>query len=153
MMSLETQFKELLKERMKARDAAAVNVIRMVRSRILERKKKEGTEGEADDTVVIEVISSYVKQMRKSLKEYEKVGESASKHIADLQFEIAYLEPMLPKKLDSEATLELVRRIQEQEGISDPKLSGKLIGAVMRKHGSEVEAALVRAAVERLLAR
>jgi uncharacterized protein YqeY len=150
-MSLLVELNTRLKEAMKARRPEEVNVIRMIKSRITERQTSTSFKGEMDDVRIVEVIGTYVKQMSKALVEYDKLGDDAAEHSAGLRFEIAFLTPYLPTKLDEAATFELVSKIHAEEGLDDPRMMGKLIGAVMRNHRDEVDASLVRAAVEKIL--
>jgi uncharacterized protein YqeY len=150
-MPLLNEFNTRLKDAMKGRRADEVNVIRMIKSRIMERQTSASFTGEMDDKVVLEVIATYVKQMTKALAEYEKLGEQAASHIDGIKFEIEYLSPFLPQKLGADETFELVSRIRGEEGIEDSRMIGKLIGAVMRSHRDQVDPNLVRAAAARLL--
>ena len=150
-MPLEQELNNLLKERMKARDGEAVGVIRMIKSRIMEQKKSPDFSGDVTDELVIKVIATYVKQMKKALQEYERMGENGNQQAAGLKFEIAFLEPFLPKKLDEAATRDLVAAAAARESISDPKQMGRLIGAVMKTHRDQVEPALVRQLAQQLL--
>ena len=150
-MSLEQELNNLLKERMKARDSEAVGVIRMIKSRVLEQKKSADFSGEVTDELVLKVIATYVKQMKKALVEYERMGADGNDQAEGLKFEIAFLEPFLPKKLDEAATRELVAAAAARESIADPKQMGRLIGAVMKTHRDQVEPALVKQFAQEIL--
>ncbi len=150
-MAFEDELNARLKERMKARDAQAVNVLRMVKSRILEKKKASGFEGEVGDALVLQVIGTYVKQMRKAQAEYVRMGEAGQAQAEGLAFEITFLEPYLPSKLDREATHALVSAAIESQGIADSRQVGRVIGTVMKTHRDQVDPALVREIAQGLL--
>ncbi len=133
-----------LKTAMKARDSRQLDVIRMVRSRIQNKTKEPGFEGQLDDALCVAIIGLYVKQMKKAIPEYEKAGERAADEIERLEFEVAYLEPFLPKKMDEAATRVLVEGKIAELGISGAKNVGRLMGAIMRDHKADVDGALVR---------
>ena len=151
-MALEEDLNTRLKECMKARDTQAVNVLRMVKSRILEKKKASGFEGEVSDALVLQVIGTYVKQMRKAQAEYGRMGEAGQAQAEALGFEITFLEPYLPTKLDRAATHGLVSAVIESQGIADPRQVGRVIGAVMKTHRDQVDPAVVREIAQELLA-
>ena len=151
-MSLLNELNSRLKEAMKARRSDEVSVIRMIKSRITELQTSSSFQGELDDKAIVGVITAYSKQMTKALTEFEKAGTAGQEQINALKFEIEYLSPFLPKKLDEEATHKLVAEVQEREGIREAKMMGRLIGAVMKSHKEQVDAALVRKAAEKLLA-
>ena len=59
-------------------------------------------------------------------------------------FEIDYLSEFLPKKLDDDAVRELVRSAIRELGVENPKMSGKVMGHIMKSHRDEVDAAVVK---------
>ena len=151
-MSLVNELNSRLKDAMKARRSDEVSVIRMIKSRITELQTSSSFQGEIDDQAVISVITAYSKQMTKALTEFEKAGTAGAEQIDALKYEIEYLSPFLPTKLGEAETFKLVAEVQEREGISEAKMMGRLIGAVMKSHKDQVDPALVRKAAEQLLA-
>jgi len=137
---------------MKARRSEEVSVIRMIKSRVTELQTSANFKGDVDDKDVMGVIAAYSKQMSKALSEFEKAGTAGEEQIASLKYEIDYLSPFLPKKLGEEETAKLVAEVKAREGIEDAKMIGRLIGAVMKSHKDQVDAALVRRAAEQLFA-
>ncbi len=69
-MSVEGQLGELLKESMRAKDMQTANVIRMIKTKHMERRTAAGFKGPLDDSLWLEVITAYQKQLRKSREEY-----------------------------------------------------------------------------------
>jgi uncharacterized protein YqeY len=150
-VSLIQQLDDRLKAAMKARDDRVLKVIRMVRTRLKEYARDQKLEGEIPDPAVREIVGSYVKQLRKSLPEFEKGGAEAREAIAGIQFEIEYLEPFAPQLLDESQTRKLVAEAVETLGHPPAKMAGRVIGQIMKEHKQEVDAALVRRLVEEAL--
>jgi len=145
-MGLHEELDTRLKDAMRAKDERVLDVVRMIRS----RAKKEAIEKniDLDDALYEATISSYVKQMRRALTEYEAAGEAGMEMAEKLRFEIAYLEPFLPAMLDEAAVRDLVRAAIAEHGIADSRQAGRVVGLVMKSHKGEVEPALVKRIAE-----
>lgn len=152
-MTLLEQIDARLHEAMKTHDAKGTDCLRMLKSKITEKRTSPGFKGEVTDSVVQEVAASYVKQLVRALGEFEKAGEAGREHIQKLQWEIDYLSEYLPKHLDEGATRAIVEEAIRQAGAADPSQSGRIIGMVMKGHKDEVDGALVRRLVEEILSK
>jgi len=151
-MPIEQQLNDLLKQALRDKDQATLDVVRMVKSRIQERRTAKGFSGEVDDPLVVEVIAAYRKQLVKALEEYEKAGPKGAEQAAKLRFEIGFCERFLPRAMDREALRSLVQERIAALGIADPKQVGRLVGDVMKSHKGKVEAGDVKAMAEEFLA-
>jgi uncharacterized protein YqeY len=151
-MGLEQTLDDTLKQAMKDRDTRSADVVRMIKSRLAERRTAKGFAGAVDDALVLDVIGAYRKQLQKALVEFEKVGERGAAQAAQLRFEIAFCERFLPRGLDADALRALVRERLGALGISDPKQVGRVVGDVMKSHKGQVEAADVKRVAEEILA-
>ncbi len=127
---------------MKAKDRATVNVVRQIESEVARARTAPGFTGAVDDDLYRRVITSYVKRMEKARAEFAAAGERGRQQVEQLTFEITYLSGFLPQKLGEEETRALVRRTIGELGVTDPRQTGRVIGAVMRS-GSELDGALV----------
>jgi uncharacterized protein len=150
-MGLEQQLDETLKHAIKEKDARTADVVRMVKSRITERRTAKGFSGQVDDAVVLDVIGAYRKQLQKAVPEFERAGERGAAQAAQLRFEIAFLERYLPASMDDAALRTLVSERLAQLGITDAKQVGRLIGDVMKTHKGQVDAADVKRIAEEML--
>lgn len=142
-----------LHEAIKARDLRSADCLRMLKSKLIEKRTSAGFKGDLTDAIVREVAGTYVKQLGRSISEYEKGGEVGKEHIEKIRWEIEYLSEFAPKHLDEAATRAIVEKAVAESGIKDPAQSGRLIGIVMKSHKDEVDAALVRKIIEEILAR
>ena len=150
-MALEQELSERLTRAIKGKDTQTADVLRMVKSRLQERRTAKGFSGQVDDALVLDVIGAYRKQLQKALVEFEKVGERGAAQVAQLHFEIALCEGYLPKGLDETALRDLVRERLASLGIADAKQVGRLVGDVMKTHKGQVEAGDVKRVAEELL--
>ena len=150
-MALEQQLNDTLTQSIKTRDTRTADVVRMLKTRLQERRTAKGFAGEVDDALVLDVIGAYRKQLQKAIAEFEKAGERGAGHVAQLRFEIEFCERYLPKGMDEAALQALVRERIAALGISDPKQVGRLVGDVMKTHKGQVEATDVKRIAEELL--
>jgi hypothetical protein len=150
-MALEQQLTETLTQAIRDKDTRTADVVRMLKTRLTERRTAKGFAGEVDDAVVRDVIAAYRKQLQKALAEYEKVGERGAGQVEQLRFEIAFCERFLPKGMDEGALRALVQERLKTLGVSDPKQVGRVVGDVMKTHKGQVEAGDVKRVAEELL--
>jgi uncharacterized protein YqeY len=150
-MGLEGTLNETLTRAMKDKDQRTADVVRMLKTRVMERKTAKGFAGIVDDALVLDVIGAYRKQLQKALAEFEKVGERGAAQVAQLRFEIGFLESYLPRGMDDSALRALVRERVAALAVTDPKQMGRLVGDIMKSHKGQVEAAEVKRIAEEVL--
>ena len=150
-MALEQRLTETLTQAIKGKDARTADVVRMIKSRLGERRTAKGFSGTVDDALVLDVIGAYRKQLQKALGEFEKVGERGAAHAAQLRFELEFCDRYLPKGMDETAVRALVRERLDALKIADAKQVGRLVGDIMKTHKGQVDAAEVKRIAEELL--
>jgi uncharacterized protein YqeY len=150
-MALEQTLNETLTQAIKAKDTRTADVVRMIKTRIQERRTAKGFAGEIDDAAVVDVIGAYRKLLQKALPDYEKAGERGAAQAEQLRFEIAFCERFLPKTMDEAAVRALVQKRIRALGLGDPKQVGRLVGDIMKTHKGQVEAGDVKRVAEELL--
>jgi uncharacterized protein YqeY len=150
-MSLEQELTDRLTQAIKTKDAPTADVVRMIKTRIQERRTAKDFSGTINDAVVLEVIGAYRKLLQKAIAEYEKLGERGAEQAAKLRFEIGFCEGYLPKGLDEEAVRALVQERIRALGIADAKQVGRLVGDIMKTHKGQVEATDVKRMAEEML--
>jgi len=150
-MSVKDQIEAKLREARLARDEATKNVIGMLKSKVL-LELKSGSGAEDNDALWLDTVKSYVKQLKKTIAEYEKLGERGQQLLAESKFELAFCEQFMPSRLDEAATEALVREAATAGNITDPKQVGKLVGMVMKTHKDQVDSDLLKQVATRVLA-
>jgi uncharacterized protein YqeY len=150
-VSLEQTLTDTLTQAIRAKDSRVADVVRMLKSRITERRTAKGFTGEVDDALVLDVIGAYRKSLQKALPDYEKAGERGQAQAAQLRFEIEFCGRFLPRGLDDAALRALVRERLSALAITDARQVGRLLGDIMKTHKGQVEAGNVKRIAEELL--
>jgi uncharacterized protein YqeY len=150
-MALAQKLDDRLKQAIKDRDTRTADVLRMLKTRLMERRTARGFSGVVDDALVLDVIGAYRKQLQKAVAEFDKLGERGQAQAAQLRFEVALCEGYLPRGLGEDELRALVGERLRALGIADPKQVGRLVGDVMKTHKGQVEAADVKRVAEDLL--
>jgi len=150
-MALEQALTDTLTQAIKAKDGKRSDVVRMIKTKIQERRTAKGASGQVDDALVLDVIGAYRKQLQKALAEFDKVGERGAAQAAVLRFEIEFCERYLPKTMDEAGVRALVKERIAALGIADHKQAGRLVGDIMKTHKGQVEAGDVKRVADELL--
>lgn len=150
-MSLLATLEQALTRAIRDRDQPTADVVRMLKTKLAERRTARGFPGQVDDAIVLEVIGAYRKQLQKALAEYEKLGERGAAQAARLRFELSFCQRFLPRGVDGDALRALVAERLQALGLTDPRQVGRLVGDVMRTHKGQVDAADVKRVAEALL--
>jgi uncharacterized protein len=112
---------------MKARDAARLTALRMLKAALMSKNVEKRRELEPAEE--LQVVSSLVKQRRDAIEQFTAGGrvDLAAKE----QAEIVVLEGYLPPSLTPDELKEAVDRAITETGASGPKDIGKVMKAVM----------------------
>src|SRR5678816_1414328 len=97
--NLEAQLREQLTSAIKAKDLKTANLIRMINTKVMERRTAKGFSGTVDDALILDVIGAYKKQMEKAKQEFASAGDRAKEQIADIDAEIEWCAKWLPQQL------------------------------------------------------
>src|SRR5204862_7995125 len=108
-MTLEQTLDETLKRAMKDKDGRTTDVVRMLKTKLQERRTAKGFAGVVDDALVLDVIGAYRKQLQKAIAEYDKIGQRGDAQAATLRFELEFCERYLPKGVEEAAVPVLVK--------------------------------------------
>ena len=147
-MALIDELSDALKEAMKAKDKPKLDAIRQVQTEIAKKKSEKGEE--ANDELVLGVISSYVKKMTKAVEEYKSLGDRGIEMAEKIQFEIDFLSGWLPEQLSEKDVAKLVDEVLADLGEVDMSQMGRIIGAVMAK-GEGIDGSIVSKLVKEKL--
>src|SRR5215510_8061537 len=126
-MLLRDQVNSDISSAMKAKDASRLSALRMLKAAIMNKGVEKGRD--LDDTEVLQVVSTLVKQRRDSIEQFSKAGRTdlVDKETA----EITVLEHYLPPAA-SEADIDAaITAAIAETGASGAKDIGKVMKAVM----------------------
>lgn len=126
-MTLAEQIDHDLKEAMKARDAARLGTLRMLKSALKYAAiEKSGADAVVDDETAVTVIRKQIKQREDAAEGFEKGGRPDS--AASERAEIEVMSIYLPAALSAEELASIVK-----EAIAESGATGKAqMGAVMK---------------------
>ena len=133
---------------MKAKDAARLSALRMVKAAVMNKEVEKGRG--LEDAEVLQVLGSLVKQRRDSIDQFAQAGRTdlVDKETA----EIAVLETYLPPAATAEEIDAAVAAAVAETGAASPKDMGKVMKAVMPKlAGRNVDGKAVNELVRRKL--
>lgn len=152
-MAIKDDIEARVKQARRDRDEATLNVIGMLKNRVL-TELKSGSGAVETDELWLSVIASYVKQLRKSIPEFERAGERGREAIAGVEVELHFCEQFLPSKLDEAATEALVRTLVATHSLAGQgvKATGRVMGLLMKEHKDSIDGDIAKAVVARVLA-
>src|SRR5918992_1736066 len=133
---------------MKAKDAARLSALRMLKAAVMNKGVEKGRD--LEDAEVVALVASLVKQRRDSIDQFSKAGRSdlVDKETA----EIAVLEQYLPPAATAEEIDAAVAAAIAETGAASAKDMGKVMKAVMPKlAGKNADGKTINEAVRRKL--
>lgn len=147
-MSLNEKIAADIATAMKAKAAARLSALRMLKAAVMNKGVEKGRD--LDDAEVQQVISSLVKQRRDSIEQFSKAGRT---DLVDKETgEIAVLEEYLPPAATAEEIDAAVASAIVESGATSPKDMGKVMKVLMPKlAGKNVDGRAVNEAVRRKL--
>jgi uncharacterized protein YqeY len=147
-MSLNDKVGADITSAMKAKDAARLSALRMLKAAIMNKGVEKGRD--LEDAEVLQVVSSLVKQRRDSIEQFKKAGRTdlVEKETA----EITVLETYLPPAATAAEIEAAVAAAIAETGASSPRDMGKVMKAVMPMlAGKNADGKTVNEAVRRKL--
>jgi uncharacterized protein YqeY len=114
---------------MKAKDAARLSALRMLKAAIMNKGVEKGRD--LDDDEARQVIATLVKQRRDSVEQFSKAGRTdlVEKETAEIAVLSGYLPPAAtPEEIDA-----AIAQAIAETGAASPKDIGKVMKAVMPK--------------------
>jgi hypothetical protein len=133
---------------MKAKDAARLSALRMLKAAIMNKGVEKNRD--LDDAEVLQVVASLVKQRRDSIEQFGKAGRT---DLVDKEAgELKVLEEYLPPAASAEEVAAAVAAAIAETGATTAKDMGKVMKAVMPKlAGKSADGRAVNEAVRRAL--
>ena len=138
-MALEQTLNETLTQAIKAKDTRTADVVRMLKTRIQERRTAKGFSGQVDDALVLDVMGAYRKQLQKAIGDFEKAGERGAAQAAALRFEIEFCERYLPKGLSEEETAKAIADAIAATGATTVKDMGRVMARLKEQHAGRMD--------------
>lgn len=146
-MSLKETLMQDLKTAMKNKDKRTKDTITMVRAAIKQKEVDDHVELNDDD--VIQIIAKEIKERRGSIEEFQKAGRDDL--IDSTKAEIDVLLNYMPEQLSEEELEAMIRKVMEENNITEKKQMGLLMKNIMPKVQGRTDGKAVNAIVNRIL--
>ena len=148
-MTLRTRLNDALKSAMKSKDQRAVSTVRLILAALKDRdiaaRGKGNSEG-IDDTEILQMLQTMVKQREESISLYEKGGrlELAQQE----QEEIDIIRSYLPKQLSDAEVAAAVKEIVAELGATSLKDMGRTMALLRERYAGQMDFAKASSAVK-----
>jgi uncharacterized protein YqeY len=150
-MTIHEELRAELKDAMRSRDRARLDVVRSVETEAARLRSDLGAGAVLGDEEYLRVIDAYVRKMEKARREFVDAGDAGRAQAEKLAFEIDYLGRWLPESVGEEETRAIVDAAIADLGADDPKMAGRVIGHVMKTGPDGLDGALVNRLVRERL--
>src|SRR3989344_1397372 len=148
---LKQKIQDDLQEAMKAKDAARLSAIRMLKSAIQYYEIQKGAGYQATDEDVMDVVAREIKKRKESIELYKQGGREES--AANEQKEVEVLESYLPEQMSEAEVRNLVQEAVKITGAASMQEMGKVMGALMPKVKGKADGTLVSSLVREALSK
>lgn len=153
-MSIYAELNNKLKDAMRADDELTKNIVRSIKAKISEHLVacRLPREGDVPDEIVLKVMAADRKALAKAVEEFKAHGVYCAPIVEGYEAEIAFCDSYIAAAPPQRDVSEIVTEVLTKEGISDPRQTGKAIGAVMKAYRHlGLDGTEVRKAVEAFL--
>lgn len=148
-MSILDRLQTDIVQAMKAKDAATLSTLRMLKAAFMEAKTAKSKDAVLGSDEEIEILQRYVKKRRETIDLNSQAGR-ADLNAAEEQ-EIAVTQRYLPEALSEAAVRELVAQAVASTGATTSKEMGKVMAALMPHVKGRAEGSLVSRLVKESL--
>lgn len=131
----------------KARDAFAVSVLRMLRAAM--KNAEIETREEMDEDAILALMKSEVKKLRDALEQFKSGGREDL--VAQNEKEIAFLQKYLPAQLDDDALRAIIKEVITELGEVTQKDFGRVMSAAMKGAKGQADGGRISALVKEIL--
>jgi uncharacterized protein YqeY len=150
MKDIKSKLNEMLKEALKNKDQAKLNVIKLLKTSITNEEIKTGQK-ELNEDQIISVINREVKKRKEAIEEFKKVGKL--ERAEEEEKELNILLEFLPKQLTIEEIDKLIDNAINQTGAQSAKDIGKVMGFLMKEIKGKADGKLVNELVLKKLSK
>jgi uncharacterized protein len=149
-MTLSQRIDSDLKEAMRAKDAARLSVLRMLKSALKYGAiAKSDAEAELNDAEAAQVIRKQIKQRQDSIESFEKGGRS---ELAEKEREeLSILNRYLPQAMSADEVANVVRETIAEIGATSKAQMGAVMKALQAKVAGRVDGKTLSAEVQKQL--
>ncbi|MBP3191572.1 GatB/YqeY domain-containing protein [Natronogracilivirga saccharolytica] len=140
-----------LKDAMRNKDTQRLQVLRSLKSKILEREISERKGGDVtlSDEQVQQVLMKSAKQRKESISQYKDAGRTDLAQTEE--YELGIIEAYLPEMLSEDEIRDIVKNVIDKIGASSKSDMGKVMGTLMPRVKGKADGSVVNRIVRELL--
>ena len=151
-MTIQQDIQATLKQAMRDKNRPLLNLVRMLKTKMMEQTTKSGFDGEVDDALWLKVITTYEKSQRKKRKPNMKDWVTlVRRHWLKLRKSSNFYKGGCPRATKEE-TRQWVDDALSQLGNAEGIHQGRLMGMVIKAHKDQVDPQIVKECVAEALA-
>lgn len=147
------ELKKALVDALKTKNEKKTATIRLINAAIkdkdIEARPKGITDG-IDDTAILSLLQSMVKQRKESIEMYKQGGREDL--VASEQAEIDIISAFLPQQMSEEETKKAIETVIQEIGATSIKDMGKVMGALKAKYAGQMDFSIASGLIKGLLA-
>jgi uncharacterized protein YqeY len=149
-MTLSQRIDSDLKEAMRAKDAAKLGVLRMLKSAMKYGAiEKSGADAELSDADAVQVIRKQAKQRQDSIDSFEKGGRPEL--VAKEKAELVILNSYLPQQMSADELAKVVRQTIVEVGATSKTQMGAVMKALQAKVAGRADGKALSTEVQKQL--
>jgi uncharacterized protein YqeY len=149
-MTLSQRIDSDLKEAMRAKDAAKLGVLRMLKSAMKYGAiEKSGADAELSDADAVQVIRKQAKQRQDSIDSFEKGGRPEL--VAKEKAELVILNSYLPQQMSADELAKVVRQTIVEVGATSKAQMGAVMKALQAKAAGRADGKALSVEVQKQL--
>ncbi len=139
-MEKRKEINDAMKDALKSKNKVALSTIRLINAALKDRDINARAHGNAEginDNEILSMLQSMIKQRKESSKVYR---EGNREELAEREeAEIEVIERFLPKQLSEEQTKAEIDKVIAEQGASNIKDMGKVMGALKERHAGQLD--------------
>ena len=147
------ELKKALVDALKTKNDKKTATIRLINAAIKDKDieaRPKGILNGIDDTAILSLLQSMVKQRKESIEMYKQGGREDL--VASEQAEIDIISAFLPQQMSEEETKAVIEVLIKEIGASSIKDMGKVMGALKAKYAGQMDFSIASGLIKGLLA-
>ena len=149
-MSLKDKIDSHYNNSIKEKDSNSINTLRLIKSAIKDKEISLRSKQDAlTDSDILSLLQSLVKQRKDSIEAFEKANRNDL--IEKELNEIKVIEMFLPKQMNEDETILIIKNIIQENNYTSLKEMGSLMKIIKEKYTGKIDMGLVGKIAKSLL--
>ena len=149
-MSLKDKIESHYNNSIKEKDSNSINTLRLIKSAIKDKEiALRGKQDTLTDSDILSLLQSLVKQRKDSIEAFEKANRNDL--IEKELNEIKVIEMFLPKQMDEDETMLIIKNVIQENNYTSLKEMGALMKIIKEKYTGKIDMGLVGKIAKSLL--